>query len=180
LLISLALIGAKNPGLLRARIKHMRALERFDKIFSAVYMLAVAALLIVARFDARWHWSRLSWGWMYVGIALQCLGMIPILAAACINPFMEGFVRIQNERGHVVITSGVYSMVRHPMYSGLMLAILGWPLIFGSLWAAIPAVIAAFAFPFRAVHEEQFLRDRLPGYAEYMRRTPYRLIPGLW
>ena len=158
----------------------MRPVEGFDKIFTRLYLLSMTSLLIVAGLDARWGWSQLSWGWLYAGIGLQCLGVVPILAAACTNPFLEGFVRIQDDRGHMVITSGPYSVVRHPMYTGLILAILSWPLIFGSLWAGIPAVIAAFALPFRAVHEEQVLRDRLPGYAEYMRRIPYRLAPGLW
>ena len=89
-------------------------------------------------------------------------------------------MRIQNDRGHMVITSGVYSVVRHPMYTGVMLSIVAWPLIFGSPWALIPASLAALAFPYRAVNEERVLRERLPGYEEYMRRTPYRLLPGLW
>jgi protein-S-isoprenylcysteine O-methyltransferase Ste14 len=180
LAVSLALILAKNPGLLRARMEHMRPLEAFDRIFSGFYLLSMAALLIVAGVDARQGWSHLSWGWLYFGIALQSLAVVPILAAACINPHLEGFVRIQNDRGHMVIASGVYSVVRHPMYAGVMLCVVAWPLIFGSAWAMIPAVLAILAFPFRAVNEERVLRQGLPGYEEYMRRTPYRLVPGLW
>lgn len=180
LAVSVVLIRAKNPGLFRARMEHLRPLESFDKIFSAFYVLAMTALLVVAGLDARWGWSQLSWGWLYFGIALQCLAVVPILAAACINPYLEGFVRIQNDRGHIVITSGAYSIVRHPMYTGVMLAVLSWPLMFGSLWAIIPAALAALAFLFRALNEERVLRERLPGYDDYMRRTRYRLVPGLW
>jgi len=177
---SAVLTHLKNPGLLRARMEHIKPLEAFDKIFAGYYALSTATLLIVAGLDARWGWSQLPWEWLYVGIALQCVGVVPIVAAACINPYLEGMVRIQDDRGHMVITSGVYSIVRHPMYAGLMLGILSWPLTLGSLWAVIPAVAAALAFSFRAFNEERVLRDRLPGYPEYMLRTRYRLIPGLW
>jgi protein-S-isoprenylcysteine O-methyltransferase Ste14 len=180
LAVSVALTRARNPGLLRARLEHSKPLQSFDKTFSKLYVLSTGALLIVAGLDARWGWSQLSWRWLYFGIALQCLGVVPILAAACINPFLEGTVRIQDDRGHLVITSGVYAIVRHPMYMGLILERLAWPLTLGSLWAAIPAVVATLAFSFRAVNEERVLREGLPGYQEYMRRTPYRLVPGLW
>jgi protein-S-isoprenylcysteine O-methyltransferase Ste14 len=178
--VSVALTQAKNPGLLKARIEHSRPIESFDKAFSRYFVLSTAALLIVAGLGARWGWPRLSWSWFYAGAALQIIGLIPIVAASCINPFLEGIVRIQDDRGHTVVTSGVYSVVRHPMYTGLMLERLAWPLTLGSPWAAIPAVLAALAFCFRALNEERVLRDGLPGYPDYMRRTPYRLIPGLW
>jgi len=177
---SALLIRARNPGLLRARLEHAKPLEGFDRTFSRIYLWSTAALLVVAGLDARWGWSHVSWRWFYVGIAVGCLGIVPILAASCTNPYLEGFVRIQSDRGHQVITSGVYSIVRHPMYTGLMLVVLSWPLMFGSIWALIPAVIADMAYPFRAFHEEQVLRGGLPGYEEYMRRTPSRLIPGVW
>ena len=171
---------AKNPGLLRARMEHVKPVESFDKVFIRLYVLSTGALLILAGLGARWGWSEFPWSWLYFGIALQCLGFVPIIAAASINPYLEGFVRIQDDRGHMVITSGVYSIVRHPMYTGLMLGILSWPLILGSPWAGIPAVVAALAFCFRAFNEERLLRERLPGYEDYMHRTRYRLIPGLW
>ncbi|HUI82297.1 MAG TPA: isoprenylcysteine carboxylmethyltransferase family protein [Bryobacteraceae bacterium] len=180
LTVSVALMRLKNPTLLRARMEHARPLEGFDRVFSQVYLWSMAGLLVVAGMDRRREWSHLSWDWFYPGIVLGCLGVIPILAASSINPYLEGFVRIQSDRGHQVITSGVYSIVRHPMYTGLILVILSWPLVLGSRWALVPAVLAALAYPFRAVHEERVLRERLPGYKEYMQRTPYRLVPGLW
>jgi protein-S-isoprenylcysteine O-methyltransferase Ste14 len=180
IVVSVALTHARNPGLLKTRMEHSRPLESFDKRFSRYYVLSTAALLIVAGLDARWGWSQLSWAWFYFGIALQSLGLIPILASACTNPYLEGIVRIQDDRGHTVITSGVYSIVRHPMYTGLVLERLAWALALGSLWAGIPAVAAGLAFCFRAVNEERVLRDGLPGYREYMGHTPYRLLPGVW
>jgi protein-S-isoprenylcysteine O-methyltransferase Ste14 len=106
--------------------------------------------------------------------------MLPIAAAMATNPYVETTVRIQDERGHVVITSGPYSLVRHPMYVGLVLMIRAWPLIFGSLWCYVPAGLVALLFVFRASHEDRVLHNELAGYAEYARRTRYRMVPGLW
>ena len=183
-LLSLAtnilLTRAMNPALLKARLENARPVEEFDRVFSQVYFWSTSALLIVAGLDARWHGSHLSHRWLYLGIVLGSLGMIPILVASCTNPYLEGFVRVQSERGHRVITSGAYSVVRHPMYAGLMLVILSWPLLFGSIWALIPAAAAEMAYPFRALHEDRVLQEHLPGYKEYIQQTPYRLFPGLW
>ena len=180
LAVGILLTSAKNPGLLKARMEHAQPQEPFDRVFSHLYLWSSAALLTVAGLGVRWNWSQLSWRWFFVGLGLGVAGQIPILAASTTNPYLEGFVRIQSERGHYVVTSGVYSVIRHPMYTGLMLVILSWPLLLGSAWALIPAGLAALAYPFRVLNEERVLRERLPGYKAYMERTPIRLIPGLW
>jgi protein-S-isoprenylcysteine O-methyltransferase Ste14 len=113
-------------------------------------------------------------------VALHVVAMVPLGAVIATNPFLESTVRIQSERGHVAVTSGPYAIVRHPMYVGVTMGYLAWPLIFGSLWAYIPAVAVAILFVFRTAHEDRTLRLELPGYEDYARRTRYRLVPGLW
>ncbi|MCC7513034.1 MAG: isoprenylcysteine carboxylmethyltransferase family protein, partial [Anaerolineae bacterium] len=94
--------------------------------------------------------------------------------------FFSGVVRIQKERGHVVVDSGPYRLVRHPGYLGSVIGDLGIPLLLGSYWALIPALLTVGAVFVRAALEDKTLQDELPGYIEYARRTRYRLIPGVW
>jgi protein-S-isoprenylcysteine O-methyltransferase Ste14 len=89
-------------------------------------------------------------------------------------------VRIQAERKQRVIDTGPYAFVRHPMYAAALLYLVGMPLLLGSWYGflLVPVIVAGLA-P-RAVFEERLLERDLPGYADYMRRVRYRLIPGLW
>jgi protein-S-isoprenylcysteine O-methyltransferase Ste14 len=89
-------------------------------------------------------------------------------------------VRIQEERGHAVATGGPYRVVRHPGYVGAILAQLATPFLLGSFWAFIPSVALAALYTLRTYLEDRTLIDELPGYREYARRTPYRLVPGVW
>lgn len=170
----------KNPGLLRTRLNTKPPSMPFDKVFALLYSLAAIAFLVVCGLDARWGWSQLSVGWLCAGLALHLGALVLLTAVAATNPYLEGTVRIQSERGHVAITSGPYVIVRHPMYLALIVMYPAWALILGSLWACIPAVCVDLLFAFRTIHEDRALRRELPGYEDYARRTRHRLIPGLW
>jgi protein-S-isoprenylcysteine O-methyltransferase Ste14 len=177
---NVVVIRLSNPGLLKARMEHTRPTRGFDKAFIALYLISLASCAVLAGVSERLGWPQLSFGWLYLGIAVHLAGMLPIAAAMATNPYLETTVRIQDERGHVVVTSGPYSIVRHPMYVGVPLMILGWPLVLGSLWCYVPAGLVALLFVFRAVHEDRVLHTELAGYEEYTRRTRYRMVPGLW
>ena len=103
-----------------------------------------------------------------------------MLWAMVVNPHLEGTIRVQNERGHRVISTGPYAIVRHPMYVGLILILAGIPLFLGSGWAFLPVVIVSLLLVIRAGLEDRKLRKELLGYEAYMLRTPHRLIPGVW
>ncbi len=118
---------------------------------------------------------------------LQVLGAIAIAVSMYImylimrtNSFAAPVVKIQAERGHRVISDGPYAIVRHPMYGGTLLLIVGIPLLLGSWWglALSPRLILLFAV--RAVMEERTLMAELPGYTDYAARVRYRLVPFLW
>jgi protein-S-isoprenylcysteine O-methyltransferase Ste14 len=96
------------------------------------------------------------------------------------NAFLSRTVRIQDERGHRVIDTGPYAMVRHPMYVGVIVIFPGMALLLGSGWGALAGVILALAFPLRIIGEERMLREELAGYVEYTEQVRYRLIPGVW
>jgi protein-S-isoprenylcysteine O-methyltransferase Ste14 len=89
-------------------------------------------------------------------------------------------VRIQTDRGHTVITSGPYRFVRHPGYLGLIIFTLATPLLLGSRWAFIPAVLMLVLIITRTALEDRTLQSELAGYPAYAERVRYRLLPGIW
>ena len=108
----------------------------------------------------------------------QVLWLAP--SAFLINAFLSPTVRIQEERGQTVISTGPYHYVRHPMYAGGLLLFLGTPLLLGSWYGLVLSLLFIAAGAARAVMEERVLREELPGYAAYMARVNYRLIPRIW
>ena len=96
------------------------------------------------------------------------------------NSFAAPVIRLQTERGHRVISTGPYAIVRHPMYSGTVLFFVGAPLLLGSWWGVAMSPLLAVLFAGRIVIEERALTAGLPGYADYTARVRYRLVPGLW
>jgi protein-S-isoprenylcysteine O-methyltransferase Ste14 len=101
-------------------------------------------------------------------------------AAMASNAYFAEGVRIQTERGHTVATGGPYRYVRHPGYTGAILAQLVTPCLLGSLWAWIPTLASAALYVVRTYLEDQTLQVELPGYPAYTQQTRYRLIPGVW
>ena len=171
----------KNPGLVAERWKRHTGTKPFDKVFMVLYTPAVFALPVVAGLDAgRFGWAPLPWPTLWCGIVLQLLAIPPVAWSMATNPHLEATVRIQHDRGHQVIATGPYALVRHPMYVGALLSLAGGPLVLGSAWAYAPAGFAVLLFVFRTALEDRTLRRELPGYEEYAQRTRYRLVPGLW
>jgi len=176
------LVRHYNAGLMEARAKwRHKDTKGFDKIFLAVYLPLVFLQPALAGLDAvRFRWSSMPFVFVYVGSILLTLAMALIAWVMVVNPFAETSVRIQTDRGHAVVTSGPYRMVRHPMYVGAILMYLGTPLIWGSVWALMVTGFIVVLFIARTALEDQTLRRELPGYGEYVARTRYRLLPGLW
>jgi len=96
------------------------------------------------------------------------------------NAFASAAVRHQAERQQRVIDTGPYALVRHPMYAGSMPLVFGLPLWLGSYTAALAGIAAYAMLVARILAEESYLRRELPGYAEYMQRVRWRLLPGVW
>jgi protein-S-isoprenylcysteine O-methyltransferase Ste14 len=115
-----------------------------------------------------------------VGGVLVIIGFVGVCRVFAENSFAAPVVRLQSERGQHVIDTGPYAIVRHPMYSAALLYVLGMPLLLGS-WdglAVLPLLLAGL-LP-RAVFEEKMLERDLPGYAVYMKKVRYRLMPLIW
>ena len=110
-------------------------------------------------------------------LALAVAGAL-IFWAITTNTFLSRMARIQDDRGHVVVTAGPYRYVRHPMYLGIIVLFLGMPVALGSWWALLPGAAVGLLFVLRTAKEDRMLREELPGYPEYTQRVRYRLLPG--
>ncbi len=115
-----------------------------------------------------------------VGLALLLAGYALASYALIENAYFSGMVRIQTDRGHQVVSSGPYRWVRHPGYTGALLAYLGTPLLLDSIWALLPAVFLTVALIIRTRLEDQTLQAELDGYRDYAQRVRYRLLPPVW
>lgn len=175
-----AVLSHTNPDVIRARWGKRRVTEPFDKVFLALYTPTLTALPMIAALDARLAWSSPALWTAGLGVLLHVAGNLPLVWAMAVNPYSETTVRIQAERGHHVVTSGPYRLVRHPMYVGVLLMFAGWPLVLGSLWAYLSVVALVPLFVFRTAREDRLLCAELPGYQEYAQRTRHRLVPGMW
>jgi protein-S-isoprenylcysteine O-methyltransferase Ste14 len=170
-----------NPALLAERAGGMRqpGAKRWDLWLASIASLAFVAIVIVAGLDERWGWTgSVAIGWHIAGILLSITGWTFFIWAMASNPFFSESVRIQEN--HQVASHGAYRFVRHPGYLGNLINCLGQPLLFGSYWAFIPALITIIAFIVRTTLEDKTLQKELPGYAAYAAQVRNRLLPGIW
>jgi protein-S-isoprenylcysteine O-methyltransferase Ste14 len=173
----------RDPALLASRLGPLtqRGQPLWDKIFLVGFIAFWLAWLGLMGLDAqRWHTSNMPLWLNILGGALVIAGFWATTLVFRENSFAAPVVRIQAERKQRVIDTGPYAFVRHPMYAAALLYLVGMPLLLGSWYGflLVPVIVAGLA-P-RAVFEERLLERDLPGYADYMRRVRYRLIPGLW
>ena len=103
-----------------------------------------------------------------------------IFRATTDNTFLSARVRIQTDRKQHIISTGVYGFVRHPLYLGCLLMMIGAPLLVGSIWGLVITVVSLVVLIFRIVGEEKMLIDELEGYDEYKTKVRYRLVPFVW
>lgn len=153
-----------------------------DRVFRTLMLVLIVVHLVVAGLDAgRFDWSpALSPGVHAVGLVLYFAGLVLSMWAVCVNRFFEPTVRIQADRGQYPVTGGPYGFVRHPGYAGMVVAVFAECLVFGSLWAAVPAALFAATVAARTAMEDRMLRERLNGYAQYAAAVRFRLVPRVW
>jgi protein-S-isoprenylcysteine O-methyltransferase Ste14 len=158
--------------------------QRDQPLWDKVFMLTLAVLwvgwLALTGLDARFHWSAVPVWLQAAGATGVVAGYWVIIRVLDENTFLAPVVKIQRSRGHHVISTGPYAVVRHPMYSGMCIMTPSAALMLGSwLGLAVSFVIVA-AGAFRAVMEERELEAGLEGYKDYKARVRYRLLPLVW
>jgi protein-S-isoprenylcysteine O-methyltransferase Ste14 len=179
--LSALLLARVNPMIYRARSRFQPGTQKWDLILLAVMLPAMVLEIPLATLDAgRMKWSDVPLSAILIGYVLLIGGIAVTTWAQAVNPFFEPGVRIQKERAQRVITSGPYGLVRHPGYTAAMAMFIGVALALASWWALLPAALAIALLVVRTSWEDHLLQGELPGYADYGRRTRYRLLPGVW
>lgn len=174
----------KDPALLAERTKAPGTgnQQSWDKYLMVAILVIALLWLVVLPLDAeRFHWSPSFPLW------LKILGGVALLPAWYLierttmeNTFLSAQVRIQGERQQQVITTGVYGLVRHPLYLGCALMMLGAPLLIGSVYGLLISALGLLLLVGRIMGEERMLLEELDGYAAYRQKVKYRLIPFVW
>jgi protein-S-isoprenylcysteine O-methyltransferase Ste14 len=136
--------------------------------------------LIVCGLDARFGWSQVLPVLQMATFILIIVGLILSDWAMIENRFFSPVVRIQHERGHTVVTTGPYRYVRHPGYAGGLLVNLLTPLMLGSWWGIIPAILTVAVTVIRTALEDKTLHEELSGYKEYAQKVHWRLLLKIW
>jgi protein-S-isoprenylcysteine O-methyltransferase Ste14 len=165
----------KNPELLKKRME-FKEKEKMSKIQSLLNLYIIG--FFVPGIDYRNHWSNVPTSLVIISNIIVCIGLIIIILVFKENSYASTTIKIEN--GQYVISTGIYSIVRHPMYLGMLLITLFSPLALGSFWALIPFVFSVPATILRIQNEEKLLFKELLGYREYCLKVNYRVLPFIW
>lgn len=181
LFIPMTLVGIwllfRQPDLLAKRLNNK---EKQTKQKSIVALSGVMFILgfVLCGLDARYAWSDIPLWLIICASVLFLLGYAMYVEVMRENAYLSRTIEVQE--GQRVIDSGLYSIVRHPMYSATLLMYLAMPLILGSAWALLVFAIYPLLIIQRIRNEETLLAAELPGYTDYQQRIRYRLIPWIW
>jgi protein-S-isoprenylcysteine O-methyltransferase Ste14 len=182
LLMTLAM-ARNDPALLEERMKPplQQGQPLWDQLIMSVMMVLFIGWLVLMGLDAvRFGWSAISLWLQWLGGAGVAGAMWLLHRTARENTFLAPVVRIQRERAQRVVSSGPYSVVRHPMYAAALLLFPSIALMLGSLWGLAATSVLAAVIVVRTALEDRELRRGLDGYPEYARRVRYRLVPFVW
>jgi protein-S-isoprenylcysteine O-methyltransferase Ste14 len=145
-----------------------------------IYTVFLVIMVVLAPLDGRrFHWSHMPQWINLLGFGLMIPSFALLMWVTITNTYLSRYVRIQDDCGHQVVTTGPYRFVRHPMYASNILFFPSIPLLLGSWWALIPAVAIMGLFTLRTYLEDKTLQAELPGYKAYAHKTRYRMVPGI-
>lgn len=169
-----------DPALLKRRTEAGIAYEKEpeQKVIISFLFIAFFALVVLPPLDFRFGWSSVPWYISVVGDALVIVSFYVFYLVSKVNTYAAANVRV--EKGQKVISTGVYGLVRHPMYFGALFLVVGTPLALGSWWTLLLIPLFLPILYFRIANEEKVLLRDLQGYAEYRNKVRYRLIPYVW
>ena len=167
----------KNPGLLASRLD---AKEKRGKQSTVVKLSGLMFLcgFIVAGLGVRFDWFMLPTPVCIGGAVVFIVAYILYAEVLRENTYLSRTIEVQE--GQKVIDTGLYGIVRHPMYSVTLLLFLSMPIVLGSIWAFLIFLVYPFIIAARLLDEEKFLEEELEGYREYKQKVKYRLIPFIW
>ncbi len=167
-------------ALLERRIKGgpTEETEPTQRLIMAFMSIGFVALIVVPGLDHRFGWSQAPVIVALSGDALIAVGFFVVFLVFRQNSFASSTIRVAE--GQALVSTGPYAIVRHPMYAGALIYLVGTPLALGSYWGLAVLALMVPILIWRLVDEERVLEQRLPGYSEYKREVRYRLLPGVF
>lgn len=171
----------RNPHIFNERGRIKGGSDRRDVCLMLAYFLcALIFIPVIAGLDIRNGWSILPPYIFYIGIILYIISLYFSFGPLVINPFFETNIRIQSERSHYVVDTGLNAIIRHPGYFGMITGVLALCCALRSLLAFTTGLVAFVLIVIRTHLEDRVLKGKLPGYSEYSKRVRYKLIPLIW
>jgi protein-S-isoprenylcysteine O-methyltransferase Ste14 len=175
-----AYLAVRNPAALARRMKagptaETRPAQRI--VMSATVLLVIAAL-VVSALDHRFGWSAVPLWLIVAGDVLVVGGLVLSQLVVVQNSYAAATIPIEADQP--LVSTGLYGVVRHPMYLGALIMMFGMPPALDSLWGLVVVAVALPVLAARILDEEKMLRQELPGYPEYASRVRKRLVPGVW
>lgn len=177
-LASLVYLRRRDPALLERRLRRQEQ-RPVQKVFHYSAMGTWLLALLVAGLNRRCGWDPVMPLWVCIlGLVAVACGFVVTFATLRTNTFASATIGV--EKDQKVVSTGPYRYVRHPMYSGMAVLVLGMPIALGSMWALAAVVILVAMLVLRLLDEEKLLRADLPGYLEYCARVRWRLVPMVY
>ncbi|MBQ8214604.1 MAG: isoprenylcysteine carboxylmethyltransferase family protein [Clostridia bacterium] len=177
MLIMGTVLFIKAPALLEKRLNN-REKEKAQQGVIALSGLLFPVGFVLSALDFRFGWSRVPLWLVALASFLFLIGYAMYAEVMRENAYLSRVVEVQE--GQKVISTGLYGIVRHPMYLATLLMFLPLPLILGSFWGLLPFALYPVVTVIRIINEEKVLTEGLNGYAEYKTKVKYRLIPFVW
>jgi protein-S-isoprenylcysteine O-methyltransferase Ste14 len=179
-LIPSAYLAVKNPEALRRRMQAGPGAETrpLQKLIIAVAFVSMGAMIVISALDFRFGWSNVPAAVSVVGLVLVAVGLTVAMLVTIQNGYAAANVKV--ESGQQLSSTGWYGFVRHPMYFGNVIMMVGVPLALGSYWGLLIVVAGIVVLALRINDEEALLSEELAGYREYTQKVHYRLMPYVW
>ncbi|MGV0806186.1 methyltransferase family protein [Mycolicibacterium setense] len=173
-------LAIKDPAALQRRLKGGPTAETriVQKIVIWAITVSAFAAFVLSALDHRFGWSSVPTAVVILGNVVVAVGLILAQAVVFQNSFAGASIRVEDQQP--LVSTGLYGLVRHPMYFGAVVMMFGTPLALGSYWALLVSIASVPIFGVRIADEEKMLRTELDGYDEYAEKVRYRLLPYVW
>ncbi len=173
-------LAVKYPDAFRRRLRSGPFAETrtVQKLIIVGIILTVVAVAVVSAFDRRFGWSAVPTPIVVLGLVLVVVGLGIAEAVIVQNNYAAATITVEAEQE--VVSTGLYGLVRHPMYVGALIMMIGTPLALASYWGLLCVLPGVLIFAARITDEEKALHQKLDGYDEYTKKVHYRLLPGVW
>lgn len=169
-----------DPELLRRRVKAgpMAESDPIQKVIQSMASSLFISIFLVSSFDHRFGWSRMGLAGVLFGDLTVVAGLFFVFRVFKENSYTSALIEVG--AGQKTITTGPYALIRHPMYAGAFVMLIGTPLSLGSWWGQLAVLPLLAVILWRLTMEERYLEKNLAGYSEYKARVKFRLLPFVW